>query len=354
MALMRTKMVTITGLSTIAGLCVAILLGACDSTPKFNNATYSGPVVGGKAEGFGTMTFTDGRKYVGEFRNNNFNGHDKFTTPKGDELEGQFRDGAMNGQGAWRGAEGITYVGDFVAGAPSGAGTYNYKSGERYEGQVLAWQHNGFGTHTWPSGQKFVGNWRVGKYDGQGTLTRSDGQIQTGLWRDGQYVGSAAPTTAATPVQYRNQSQPMRRPSYQTDPTQSRILRIYNLSSGGECRRMAFEGRVAQRNFSGVGTIPSSIALQGDDGERALIIIDTSRVTLDYMPMVDIRWITHGLQTLLNEGRQVVIGVDVCGAAGRVVILDSIMSSVDAPIVMPSAGAQPPAFEACRRFPNLC
>lgn len=340
--------------ATIAGICVAILMAACDSTPKFENATYSGPVVGGKAEGVGTMTFADGRKYVGEFRNNYFNGRGTLSAPNGDVWEGQFLGGAMNGHGTWRGADGTTYVGDFLAGAPRGMGTYNYKTGERYEGQVIGGRPSGFGTYTWPNGQRFAGEWRDGERNGEGTLTLSDGRVQTGLWRNNQYAGSSAPTIAATPVQYPNQAQPVRRPSYQVDSTQSRILRIYNLSSGGECRRAAFEGRVVQRNFSGIGTVPSSIVLQGEDGSRQLINIDTSKVSLDYMPMVDIGWITQGLQTLLAEGRQVVIGVDVCGAAGRVVMLDSIMSSVDAPVVMPPVGAAPPGFEACRRFPNLC
>jgi len=142
---------------------------------------------------------------------------------------------------------------------------------------------------------------------------------------------------------------------YQLDRTQSRILRLYNLSDGGSpCNRHAFEGRVVQRNFSGSGTLPNSIILQGDDGSRQLVNIDNSRINLEYLPRVALGWVTQGLQTLLNEGRKVVIGVDACGAAGRVLVLDSIMSSTDAPSVMPPVATVPPAFQACRRFPSLC
>ena len=49
---------------------------------------------------FGTYTFPDGAKYVGEFRDGKQNGQGTYTFPNGEKYVGEFRDDKYNGNGA--------------------------------------------------------------------------------------------------------------------------------------------------------------------------------------------------------------------------------------------------------------
>ena len=92
---------------------------------------------------FGTDTFASGNKYVGEYRDNNY-----------------------NGQGTFMFADGIKYVGE-------------YRDDK----------HHGQGTLTYPNGEKYIGEFRDGKEDGQGTDYLPDGSVgRSGLWRGGQFT----------------------------------------------------------------------------------------------------------------------------------------------------------------------
>lgn len=55
--------------------------------------------------------------------------------------------------------------------------------------------------------------------------------------------------------------------------------------------------------------------------KREFVNID---VTLDKSDSLARSWIMNGLQTLLAEGRSVQIDVRLCGAAGRVKMIDAI------------------------------
>ena len=96
---------------------------------------------------FGTYTYADGDKYVGEWRDNNQHGTGIFTTASGDR-----------------------YVGNFVAG---------YRDGQ--------------GTATFADGSTYVGQWKGGKKSGQGTLTLADGTVTTGDFLSGRYIGDGYP-----------------------------------------------------------------------------------------------------------------------------------------------------------------
>ena len=105
---------------------------------------------------FGTFTFPDRSKYVGEWKDNKVNGQGTLTLP----------------------ITNATYVGEF-------------KDGE-YSGQ---------GTFTFPNGDKYVGEWKGGKYNGQGTLYSSNGSvINQGIWADDNFVSSAIAQTTAPSV----------------------------------------------------------------------------------------------------------------------------------------------------------
>ena len=55
---------------------------------------------------FGTYTYAHGSKYVGEFRDNEFNGQGTFKYSSGTEYIGEFKNGKFNGQGILTYADG--------------------------------------------------------------------------------------------------------------------------------------------------------------------------------------------------------------------------------------------------------
>ena len=71
---------------------------------------------GGALSGQGTLRYSDGRRFVGEFkRGQRLKG--TFTWPNGDEYVGEFRDGSFwNGHGTVTLPDGTKYVGSFRGG----------------------------------------------------------------------------------------------------------------------------------------------------------------------------------------------------------------------------------------------
>jgi hypothetical protein len=180
---------------TLSGGAILLLLSGCKPAPQQNQSppVPSAPKVGDTryateelmadggqhtgrlklhqdnkwyAEGPGTKTYPDGRKYDGEFHDGKFSGRGTMTGPTGEMQVGEFRDGLPNGQGTHTFPDGTKYVGEFRDGLP-----------------------NGQGTETRPDGRKYVGEWRDGKRNGQGTQTSPSSVIQAGPWQDDKFVG---------------------------------------------------------------------------------------------------------------------------------------------------------------------
>ena len=105
---------------------------------------------------FGTYTFPDGQKYVGEFRDNKFHGQGTLTFPDGWKSVGEFRDDKMNGQGTSTFPDGAKYVGEFRDNKRNGQGTLTFPDGEKYVGLFQDDKKHGQGTYTFPDGRKYV------------------------------------------------------------------------------------------------------------------------------------------------------------------------------------------------------
>ena len=93
-----------------------------------------------RPNGLGVMTYPDGHKYVGEWKNGKYNGQGTSTYPDGGKYVGRWKDGEPNGQGS----------------------------------------------ETLPDGQKYKGKWKNGEYHGQGTLTLLNGDKYEGKFKDGE------------------------------------------------------------------------------------------------------------------------------------------------------------------------
>ncbi len=85
----------------------------------YKGKTYIGPFVKGKkqtGEGQTATYITKQGKYVGEFKNKNFNGKGTYTLSNGDVYEGEFANGTFNGQGTYTSANGAKQTGNWVNG----------------------------------------------------------------------------------------------------------------------------------------------------------------------------------------------------------------------------------------------
>jgi len=87
---------------------------------------------------------------------------------------------------AWR--DGRKYVGEYKDNKRHGQGTYTYANGDKYVGNFKDGKRYGQGTFTYANGDKYVGNYQDGKKHGQGTFTFSDGERKTGFYMNGEYI----------------------------------------------------------------------------------------------------------------------------------------------------------------------
>ena len=181
------------------------------------------------AAGEETITFADGSKYVGEFKDGKEHGQGTYTWPDGAKYVGEFRDGKRNGQGTYTYADGAQYVGEYKDDKYHGQGTYTLSDGRRYVGEYkigIPWNGTTYDKHRNVTGIVANGAWKgvasrrepesrqVTRYfdqnslkwktagdpkkdtvyvgevrndfpHGQGTLTFPDGRTYVGEFRDG-------------------------------------------------------------------------------------------------------------------------------------------------------------------------
>ena len=150
---------------------------------------------------FGTYTWSDGEKYVGEFKDGNFNGQGVYTHADGKVEEGTWKDDKLNGQGTYTWSDGDKYVGEFKDDKRTGQGTFKWSSGDIYVGQWRDDVKHGQGTYTYGSktawaGDKYVGQHKNGKRNGQGAFFFASGDQYVGEWKDGMFTGQGKKTYA--------------------------------------------------------------------------------------------------------------------------------------------------------------
>ena len=97
-----------------------------------------------------------------------------------------------NGKGTYTWSDGSKYVGEFKDGKKHGQGTFTWGSGkskgDKYVGE---WRHEeitGYGTVTFASGNKYVGEVKDSKPHGQGTFTYPYGTEERGYHMNDEFV----------------------------------------------------------------------------------------------------------------------------------------------------------------------
>ena len=143
---------------------------------------YVGEFKDGKENGQGTKTYSYGSVYVGEFKDGWENGQGTLTYDNGAKYVGEFKDGLMYGQGTMTYDDGSKYVGEWKDAVLDGQGTYTYGDGSKYVGEFKEYSYDGQGTLTYGDGSKYVGEWENNMMDGQGTYTNKEGKEFTGIW----------------------------------------------------------------------------------------------------------------------------------------------------------------------------
>lgn len=94
----------------------------------------------------------------------------------------------VNGKGTMVYTIGDTYEGDFVNGKKAGHGTYTFKNGQVYVGQFSDNLRNGKGKFTFSDGSIYEGSFVNDNFIGHGIYTAKSGSKQTGKFTVGQIV----------------------------------------------------------------------------------------------------------------------------------------------------------------------
>lgn len=124
----------------------------------------------------GTRTWSDGRMYVGAWKDGLIDGQGTLTLKNGDKYVGWLKDGFADGQGTYTKPDGAKYVGEFKK--------------NRFDGQ---------GKATSADGERYVGQFKDDVFNGQGTYTYADGTVDEGIWENGEfkYAKKAKPKVVA-------------------------------------------------------------------------------------------------------------------------------------------------------------
>ncbi len=201
----------------------------CFGTFNYSDgAKYVGEFKDNKRNGQGTFTYADGAKYIGDYKDNKRNGQGTFTHPDGAKYVGEWTDEKRDGYGAMYASNGTVtnkgiwandkFVRSTQATVISGSayaqsklspcsgtntsdwincfGTYTTAKGNKYVGEFKKGKFNGQGTYTFASGDKYVGEFKDGQRNGQGTFTFASGDKFVGEYKDGQRNGQGTYTFA--------------------------------------------------------------------------------------------------------------------------------------------------------------
>ncbi|MCB0661157.1 MAG: caspase family protein [Saprospiraceae bacterium] len=185
-----------------------------------SGAKYVGQFKNGFIHGNGTLYFSTGHIYVGEWAYQFREGTGKFTYANGDEYNGQFKKSKFDGRGTMQYHNGDSYTGAWKNSLPNGVGTYTFSSGERYEGDFKNGQFDGQGTMSYDDGSKYIGTWKKNEKDGLGTVVYANGKKKLGVWENGKMREEQMPAQE-TAVANQPVAQPDRNQSNTTLENQS-------------------------------------------------------------------------------------------------------------------------------------
>ena len=158
-----------------------------------NNLVYEGEIKNFKKEGHGVEKCPD-YKYEGNFHNDMKNGQGSIIYLKrGRKYTGEFKNNEITGYGYLIYENDHTYKGQLVNEKKEGRGIYNWPNGEEYIGEYKNDIKEGEGTLKWANGVIFKGTFSKGKPSGKGKLFYKD-KIKDVEYIKGKFVGNLKET----------------------------------------------------------------------------------------------------------------------------------------------------------------
>ena len=145
-------------------------------------------VEGDCVNGNGTMVFSTGHKYTGEFKDGVRHGEGVMRLPGGRKIVGVWVGNEIR-EGTFTTPDGMMYEGQWEFRERNGRGTLTFPDGRKYVGGFKSDQRHGQGTMTWPDGRVYTGDFHFGARTGQGTMTYRDGHKYSGEFKDGEKHG---------------------------------------------------------------------------------------------------------------------------------------------------------------------
>lgn len=152
-----------------------------------DGTVYAGDFSDGVRTGHGASCWSNGTIYTGGYQAGQRHGYGVYIWPNGDVYTGDFVDGKRTGHGTLVKADGTVYTGEFVGGSYCGTGTLIFPDGSSYTGTFMSDCFHGSGTYRWPTGASFTGEFKLGQRHGHGIYRRTDGSILEGEWANDAY-----------------------------------------------------------------------------------------------------------------------------------------------------------------------
>lgn len=144
-------------------------------------------VEGDCVNGKGTMHYSTGHKFTGEFQDGVRHGKGVMLLPGGRKMVGVWVENEIR-EGTFTAPDGMIYEGQWEFRERNGRGTLTFPDGRKYVGEFKSGQRHGHGTMTWPDGRTYVGDFDRGTRTGYGKMTYPDGRIVEGEFKDGEIV----------------------------------------------------------------------------------------------------------------------------------------------------------------------
>ena len=157
-----------------------------------NGDYYNGEFSEGEKNGNGSITYANGTKYEGSFKNDFHDGFGKLMQLNGETYEGEWKKGKINGNGMRIHANGNKYIGNYVNNVRSGSGHLIFVNGESYKGNFSNGKANGNGVFKFKNGNVYEGEFKDNLIMGKGTLTLKNGDKYIGVFTNGLINGKGS------------------------------------------------------------------------------------------------------------------------------------------------------------------
>lgn len=152
----------------------------------FSHLASAGCIQGDCKQGKGTYVFKSGAKFIGDFQNGKIHGSGILYFSNGDKYLGQWKQQYREGKGKLIFHKGDVYVGHFRKNKFHGIGEMQFANGAHYKGEWLENQPHGEGTFKYEDRKVYVGAFEKGKRHGKGKIILPNGESLEGNWVHGE------------------------------------------------------------------------------------------------------------------------------------------------------------------------